>query len=1307
MREGDLGLDDMTVDEAAQALGTTPQTVRALLRRGELRGRQRTWGSRYVWVPSREGVEEFLAAYGRLEGRRRRKATVLPADVHAETAPAETAPAETAPAELAPPEFAPAELAPAEPVPTEAMAPAPQSGRRSDRPFVLRVRGRATVVVVVLGVPMAVAYAGLRVLPDALWFHEVGQAAVYRGVLTARLELYVLVAAVAACFIGANLALAIKPATALPRRARLLTIIGVSFVTGSLFANSAQGHWQTYLLWRHRQSFGVTDPVHGRDVGFFVFTLPLALLVSGVLLLLVVVAGCYVALAYRMQGRLQVSRPGTAFAPLLHLAVLSAFFLLVVAWRFQLDQYRLELGQPSSPDGSVSGAGYVDVYVRYPGLTALTIAAEALAFACLVAPFLVRSGRARRARRLVVVTGLAMAVTVGLVGAAAPALVQRFVVDPSPVLREAPYLASSIAATRHGLGLDSVLVEPYTPTGGFSAADFPALSKRLADVPVWDRWVLEARMRQLVSETPYYSPQDPVLDVTRVDGRRQLTITSARELDVRLVRGQAETWINDRLAYTHGLGLIRFSATQVKTGREPRLLDTGTGVAEPRIYFGQPPRAQATAADEDEGEGGADEGGEGERTGRSSEPATSGLTLSSPWVVANTRRPEVDIPARAPQRVYHYDGTGGIELSSRVRRAAFALALGSKELLLSDDITPESRVLVNRDVRDRLTALSPFIQWDTNAVPLTANGRVIFAVDGYTTSRNYPYAQLVDLGGVPVNYARASVRATVDAFSGRVDVYLVDESEPIARAWAEAFPTIFHPEYEMPAELRKRWRYPADLFAAQATAYERFHTTRPDLFVSEADAWSRPIALSGPVEVAGDVNFDESDEDDLRLTMQPEYTFSRPPGRVGPRLVLSTYYTPQRAQNLVATLSGWIDDNGQARLTARSLPRDEVTLGPAQMSRLVFSTPRVTNLLGLRNLELRDIDKSSLDAVLLGRPHLLFLSQGVAQVQSLYEGSRGPGAARLLGVTAYLDGQAGLGPDIESALRQALNEPPRIEVVTPKDAVAVGRPVKFAFHLENARTATVTITSPAGRHSETVDIASGTARVTWKPTVAGEAVVRVRVDGLDGTRVADRTVLQVLDRPPTVRLARKPIQAMVGERVRIPFHLKHALTATATISTRTGIVFSREYLLHQGTGVVRWTPKRPGTAVLRIKAHGRQGQTATKRVRIIVAPRLEPPRPPAPPSVELLVFPEVATVGEPVKFAFRADDCSAAVARIEGPGETVLTWRFPCPARKAKFAWTPTVPGRYLLTLLARSADTTAKVTTSLTVDSPIEEPST
>ena len=384
--------------------------------------------------------------------------------------------------------------------------------------------------------------------------------------------------------------------------------------------------------------------------------------------------------------------------------------------------------------------------------------------------------------------------------------------------------------------------------------------------------------------------------------------------------------------------------------------------------------------------------------------------------MVDTRRPEVDLPASsaAAQAPYSYTGSGGIELSTWVHRVAFAFALGSKEVLLSDDITPESRILLHRDVHDRLHTLAPFIQWDSHAVPLSANGRVVFVVDGYTTSANYPYADRVSLAGSQVNYARASVRATVDAFSGAVDLYLTDEPDPIARAWAEAFPTLFEPDDAMPAELRDRLRYPADLFDAQATAYETFHVTRPDLYVSNADAWSRPIALAGPIDVAGDIDFDESDEDDLRATMQPGYVYSAPPGRSKPRLLRSTYYTPLRGQNLVAALTGWVDSDGRTRLSARGIARDPVTLGPAQMSRLTFANPRVRNLLGVRNLEIRDLEESSLDTVILGQPHLLFTPGGIIQIQSLFEGSRGPGAARLLGVTSFLNARAGIGPDIDS-----------------------------------------------------------------------------------------------------------------------------------------------------------------------------------------------------------------------------------------------------------------------------------------------------
>jgi uncharacterized membrane protein (UPF0182 family) len=1274
------GDDDLTVPEAAEALGTTPQTVRALLRKGDLRGRQEPWGSRYRWFPSREGVDEFLSQYGRLDGRRRRRSAPLPTDTSTEEVPPVSAP-------LPPPPRPP-------PVAPEPPTPAP--GRTSQRPFVLRPRGRATVVVVVLGLPLLAAYGAARILPGALWFEELGQTQVLRGVIAAKVELYLLVVGTVALFIGANLRLALRQARVIRTSAGVLVLTAASLVTGSMFASAAQGQWQTFLLWRHRQPFGVTDPIHDKDVGYFVFSLPFELWVSGILLWLIAVAAFLVAMVYRARRAIGFRPARATFAAQLHLAALAAAFLLVVAWRFHLAQYTLELGQASPHSRQTfSGAGYVDVLVRLPGLKAMTVVAVVLALVCLAAPFVARTTSARGARWFIGVPATLLIVGVAAVGGLIPTLVQRFVVDPNPLLSEQPFLERSIAATRTGLGLDAIDVQPYAP-GTFSAADFAQVSQRLSNVLIWDTTLVESRMRQLVTDTPYFSPQEPTLDPVLVDGRRQLTVVSARELDLGAVGEQGESWISHRLAYTHGLGLVRFSGTGIAPSRQPRLLDASLEVRQPRIYFGNQP--QEAAAPQDEAAG--PEAEEGGAAPSADAPLTDPRLVDLPWVVVDTRRPEVDFPRPdgTPQASYHYDGPAGIELSSWVRRAAFAFALGSKELLLSDDITTDSRLLIHRDVHERLRTLAPFIQWDSVAVPLTSNGRIVYVVDGYTTSDNYPYAERVNLGGSLSNYARASVRATVDAFSGRVELYLTDPSEPIARAWAEIFPSLFRPGDRMPDDLTARLRYPADLFDAQATAYETFHTTRPDQFVSDADAWSRPIGLAGPLEVAGGVDFDESDEDDLRLTMEPGYKFIPPPGGAKPQLVLQTYYVPRSGQNLVANLSGWIDGQGRARLASGNLPRDPVTLGPAQVSRLVFATPRVSNLLGLRNLEIRDLDTSSIDAVLLGVPRLLFLDEGIIQIQSLYEGSRGPGAARLIGVTAFLNGRAGFGPDIDSAVRQALNEPPRIDVRPPDEPAVVGEPVELVFQVAHAQRQVVTITSADGSVRRRLGVESGQETVRWVPTTAGAVRVRVDVDGLDGTGASDSTTFRVLSAAPTVRLVDPPTQAVVGEPVLVPFEVANALDSVARVSTLSGIEFTRRYLIRDGTAVVEWTPETAGAAVLLITVHGRQEQTASKKVVFDVAPS---PEEPPPPTVALVEVPDVVTVGVPSEFAFSADGCRVAAARIEGPDNELRVWKFPCPASRATFTWAPPAAGDYVLTVVARGSGVASQTAIVVSAEEP------
>ena len=1190
--------------EAADALGASPQTVRRLLRDGELRGRRQPWGNRFVWVPSRAGVSEFLSQQGRLDGRRRRR----PATGELRGVPDVTAP------------------------------------RPVRRPWFLRPRGRAALVVVALGLPLPLVYVSAQILPGALWFDELGQLDVFGRIAAAKAELWLLVAGTAAPFVALNLLVALSRAGVARTRSVSLAVVAASLVVGTSIASSASRHWQTFLLWRHRQPFGVLDPTSGKDVGFFVFSLPSELLASRLLLLLIAVAVASAVLVYLERRALTLRPLRATYEVQVHLAALAAAFLLAVAWRFRLERYVLELGQPSSTGSdSFAGARYVDVHVRSPGLAALSILSVVSALACVVAPRMARRGYRRRARWLIGVPAAGLLVALVSFGSWLPAVVQRFAVDPNPLLSEQPFIGRSIAATRNGLGLDGIDVHPYSPTGKLSAADVSQARSRLADVQVWDTRVLEARMRDLVTAAPFYRPTKPTVDTVRVAGRRRLTVTSARELDLRRAGGNGRSWTDERLAYTHGLGLPRFSATDIERTGQPRLLDAGLRAGQPRIYFGDlPPKAPG-------------------------------------WVVVDTRRPEVDVPGSG--RAYHYTGPAGIPLPSGIERAVFALALGSRKLLLSDDVTRESRILLHRDVRDRLATLAPFIHWDAHPAALAVDGRIVFMVDGYTTSASYPNAERVALGGASVSYARSAVRATVDAFSGQVELYLTDESDPIARAWAEAFPSLFHRPGAMPAWLRDRARYPIDLFEAQATAYERFHTTRADVFASGSDVWSPPTSLSGSIEVAGDIRFDEDDEDDLRRPMRPEYKLSPPPGQATPRLVLSTNYSPHRGQNLVASLNGWIDDRGRARLASRILPRDPITLGPAQVSRLVFSTPRVSKLLGLRNLELRDLDRSSLDTVSLGRPHLLYLPRGIVQIQSLYKGASGPGVSRILGVTAFLNGRAGIGSDVEAAVRQALHEPPGVDVLRPRGRLVVGTPVELPFRVHNARREAITITSPAGREDARRSIEAGVGRIIWIPTAAGRVRVRVAVEGLDGSRVAGSTGFRVLSPAPAVRVTSAPTRARVGRPVRFSFKVANALSELAEVSTRDG-TFTRRYRIRKGTGFLEWTPTTAGSAELRIRARGREGQTASDSARFTVAPG---PRMVAP-AVTLLQVPDRVTVGRESEVAFRVARPRVVIARIAGTGGAARVWRFARPVGRVAFAWTPTRPGSYRLTVSAQSS---------------------
>jgi uncharacterized membrane protein (UPF0182 family) len=848
---------------------------------------------------------------------------------------------------------------------------------------VLRPRRRAAVVVVALGAPSVAAVVGSRLLTDFWWFAQAGHPEVFWRILVLKTEILAVVGASAALWFVATLRTALRRVTLrFSRRsatAAALACVGL----GCLVGVHAMPQWQTVMLWAHASPFGVTEPVRHQDVGYFVFTLPLLEAGANCALAVTWIAVFVAAATYVLAGAVSMAPLRAAAAARSHLAALAALGLAAVAWRLYLVPYELEVSTTASPGlTSLPGADYVDVTARSPAIQLVAGLTLLCAAALVAAAGLAARGRGRAGAH-VAAWPLAATASVALLSLLVLCpVIQILMVNPQPVARERPELLAAIDATRRAWALSAIRVVHESPLARMP--DRASLSRRLAPVQLWDSSVLVQRMRQLTSGTPYFRVGAPTPDFDRVRGEKRPVVFAERELDLGQVPGHAASWADNHMVFTHGLGTLAFSTAQVRASGQPRRLRLKP-LVQPRIYFGnQPPHAAA-------------------------------------WVVVNTRRAEADGPDSAGRnRSYHYQGRGGIALSSWIQRAAFALRLGDWALLLSSDITPNSRIILQRDVIGRLATLAGFIQWDPQTAAVVSAGRIVFIADGYTTSTSYPEAGPARLAGGWVNYARASVVATVDAFSGQTRLYLSDNRDPIARAWAAAFRGLFRPMTEFPAELRAHLRYPPALFRDQAGLFRRFHVRGPAGFVSGADVWGYPVSLAGSVAAAGEIRF-ASPATEPAAALRPVYRLAIPPGHNRAlRLLRTTLYTPSDGQNVVAELDGWADDRGSWRLSVVVFPGNRVIAGPAQISRLMLSTPRVISVLRVMNKETTDLAQHSLTTIRLGTPRWLLSGGGVWQVQPLYIDASGTGATRMLAVTVFVDGHIGIGPTAAGATRHAI-----------------------------------------------------------------------------------------------------------------------------------------------------------------------------------------------------------------------------------------------------------------------------------------------
>ncbi len=703
--------------------------------------------------------------------------------------------------------------------------------RKAQRGSRFAGRGRAILGTLLVGTfILLISLRGIAsFFTDYLWFRSMDLGQVFRTVLQAKFSLTLIGAAVFFGLCFGNLAIAeriappFRPSNGdddLIERYHELVGRRAGLVRGGLAAFlalvvglSLGSSWNEWILFNNRVDFNQVDATFKTDVGFYVFQLPFlttvtSWLFSGLILILIVTL-----MAHVVNGGIRFNPQLDRVTPQVkaHISVLLGAMALVQGVRYWLDRYQLTF----STRGTVDGVTYTDFNVQLRVIY-LLVAISVFAFGLFIANIW-RRGWVLPAMGV----GLWIFVAV-LAGGIVPAFVQRFRVEPSESSMEKPFIEQNIAATRAAYGLGKVDTTDFAFKGDLSVSDLATNVATLRNARLWDPSTMGQSYEQRQKFKPFYEINDVDVDRYVINGKLTQVMMAARDLSTAGI--SQPSWEATHLAYTHGYGVVGATANNKTSSGEPDLVAKDIpvvtsgefpSVARPAIYIGE---------------------------------------NKSSYVVVDTDRPEIDYQgAGTAPKTKSYTGKDGIRIGSGasgfLRKAAFALRFGDINPLVSGNIRPDSKVLIERDVTARLKSIAPFLAYDHDPYVVVVGGKVKYVLDGYTTTRNYPNAQRADTGGLnstsglrgrSFNYARNSVKAVVDAYDGTVDLYVVDRTDPIIKAYAKAFPKLFSSDTKAPKALQEHFRYPEDLFTVQTQMWAKYHVTDPDAFYNRSDEWAVP-----------------------------------------------------------------------------------------------------------------------------------------------------------------------------------------------------------------------------------------------------------------------------------------------------------------------------------------------------------------------------------------------------------------------------------------------------------------------------------
>ena len=852
-------------------------------------------------------------------------------------------------------------------------APAAPSGRPKVSP--------ATIALVVLVVIGAILLSVADLYTDILWFDQLGYLSVLVTQILSQVGLFAAASVSFALITGVSLGLAYRfrpvyirfPDETSPfeqyrqllEQLRKVVMIGVPVVLGVLAGLAVAPSWgivQTYL---NRTPFGETDPQFGLDTSFYLFELPfytglVGFLSAAVLLGLILTAGVHIIYgSIKFNGR----ETFVSKAARVQIGLLAFLYLLTQGASLWLDQY-LTL---TSSSGLFTGATYSDVNAAIPGLQILSLISVVVALLFLLAAFV------GKWRLPVTATGL-MVVSSLVLGGLFPWAVQTFQVVPNERTLESPFIDLNIKATRSAYGIDSVEKVNYNARTDATPGALREDAETTASIRIIDPALVSASFRQLEQFRQYYNFPN-LLDVDRyeIDGVVQDTVIAVRELNQGGL-GDSQSWYNNTIVYTHGYGVVAAFGNQRTVDGQPVFMQSGIptkgtlGEYEPRIYFGE-----------------------------------NSPTYSIVGAPAGAEPLELDFPAgegEDDQTYNTFSGDGGPRISGIIPRLAYALKFQSEQILLNDGINSESQILYDRNPRLRVAEVAPYLQLDSDVYPAIVDGRVVWIVDGYTTSNDYPYSRSENLAQMiadstssnillrgQVNYIRNSVKATVDAYNGKVTLYQWDEEDPVLQTWMKVFPDTVLPMSEMSGDLLAHVRYPADLFKVQRALLGSYHVTEAGSFYSQQDAWMTP---NDPVGGEG-----------IGALQPPYYLTMQVPGTETPNFsIYSTFIPRSTGESARNVLTGYLVANADAgkqdgkkaadygKLTLLTLPKSTIVPGPGQVQNNFNADSEVSRLLNI----LRQGSTRVLNGNLLTLP----VGGGLLYVQPVYIQSTGETSFPLL-----------------------------------------------------------------------------------------------------------------------------------------------------------------------------------------------------------------------------------------------------------------------------------------------------------------------